>query len=603
MPEVCQALVDLLDTIKTRSAVSRQRYVEHMQWCEANAPRRAGLSCSNLAHTYAAMPVEQRDNSINNQAIVNLGIVTAYNDMLSAHQPYGAYPDKIKAIASSLSATVQVAGGVPAMCDGITQGQLGMELSLYSRDVIAQATAVALSHAAFDGVICLGICDKIVPGLLIGALQFGYLPTIFIPSGPMTSGISNSEKAEVRQRFARGEIDKKALLASELKCYHSAGTCTFYGTANTNELMLEFLGLQLPGSSFPNPETELREALTASAVSKLCTSIRDEQAPALYQLLDERAVINAMIGILVSGGSTNHTIHLVAIAKAAGIQLNWDDFQRVSDLVPLLTKVYPNGSADVNDFHRFGGIQFLIDELQSNGLLFGDCPTIAGSPLSDYRLTPAVDESGVVWSPLDVDEPSDMVLRKASNAFSDTGGICLLKGNLGRAIVKTSAVDSQYHRISAPAEVFTDQNDLITAYKAGKLNKDFVAVLIFQGPKANGMPELHKLMPTLANLQDAGHRLALLTDGRLSGASGKILSAIHCVPEAVNSAALARIKTGDLIEIDVPARTMNHKVDESQLMSRDPAVLNPENPTFARPLFASHRHSVSNAEEGATILH
>lgn len=618
---VSSELEALYQEIKARSAQSRAEYLDAMTYGAQHAPKRQALSCSNLAHTYAALPLDDRQRLLS-QPAVNLGIVTAYNDMLSAHQPYGEYPSLIKEMARAHGATAQVAGGVPAMCDGITQGQQGMELSLYSRDVIAQATGIALSHAAFDAVICLGICDKIVPGLLMGALHFGYLPTLFLPSGPMTTGMSNRKKSEVRQQFAKGEIDRSALLKAELQCYHSPGTCTFYGTANTNELMLECLGLQLPGASFSNPDSALRLALNRRGVAVSVAMAKEPQRYALATLIDERSILNAMVGVLASGGSTNHTIHLVAIARLAGIQINWDDFQRLSERVPLLARVYPNGEADVNQFHAQGGIQYIIAELLKVGLLFGEARTVVGT-LSDYALSPTLSPtlqaaSVELHSPDDPQSLSDSlqwalyeppgglpdpsVLRPAEAPFSPTGGVVLLEGNLGRAIIKTSAVDSAHYIVEAPAIVFESQQALVDAYHRKELQRDFIAVVRFQGPRANGMPELHQLMPLLGSLQDQGFQVALVTDGRMSGASGKVPAAIHCVPEASMAGEMAKLSTGDRLRLDITRRLLMHCVESETWVQRSAIQYRPPVHYYGGGLFCHHRQSVSTAEEGGSLL-
>ncbi len=595
------------ERVVSRSTVSRAAYLKAMQYGLDEAPRRSTLSCSNLAHTYAAMNPKERASLIDSSTMaekpVNLGIVTAYNDMLSAHQPYGAYPDAIKAMARTLGAHAQVAGGVPAMCDGITQGQSGMELSLFSRDVIAQSVAIALSHAAFDAVLCLGICDKIVPGMLMGALAFGYLPVLFLPSGPMPTGMSNQDKSLIRQRYAKGEIDSQTLLDAELKCYHSAGTCTFYGTANTNELMLECLGLQLAGSSFPNPESDLRTALNQAAVTRAVGMARDSDACALFQLIDERAIINAMLGILASGGSTNHTLHMVSIARAAGIQITWDDFQALSEVTPLLARVYPNGDADVNTFHAHGGIQHIVAELAQAGLLFTRCNTVMGIEIGEYSRSPVLEEEKpLAWRRVEC-SPNDAVLRPWVRPFSPTGGVVLLEGNLGRAIIKSSAVDPVYHQIEAPAMIFESQGDFIRAFKAGELTGNMVVVIRFQGPRANGMPELHQLMPTLAVMQERGQKVALVTDGRLSGASGKVAAAIHCVPEASVGGALSKLKSGDRVRLDIKARVLKHFVDAGEWSRRSSVQYTPSPHPYAGALFEKHRALVASAEEGGSLFH
>lgn len=605
MSEVSKALLEIYDRVKTRSKVSRDRYLRNIELSKQYAPKRDVLSCSNLAHTYAAL-VDQDRQTLMQHSGLNIGIVTAYNDMLSAHEPYAKYPDRIKDILRNEGANAQVAGGVPAMCDGITQGQLGMELSLFSRDVIAQATAIALSHATFDGAICLGICDKIVPGMLMGALSFGYLPTLFLPSGPMKTGMSNPEKSLVRQKFAKGEIDRPSLLEAELKCYHSSGTCTFYGTANTNEVMLECMGLQLPGSSFPNPGSDLRAALDREGV---LTALRIAQNPddyALGKLIDERSVINAMAGIIATGGSTNHTIHLIAIAKTAGIHISWSDFQAISDIVPLLARVYPNGDADVNHFHAQGGIQLIVKELSEAGLFFSEAKSVFGQNVGEYLLSPQITKNGqsLKWSQY---EPADgtvdeNVLRPHHRPFMLTGGLTLLEGNLGRAIIKSSAIDPSRYRVEAEAIIFDSQQALVDAYQAQELNKDFIAVIRFQGPKANGMPELHQLMPILGTLQDQGFKVGLVTDGRMSGASGKVPSAIHCTPEAKQAGPLAKLRSGDRLIIDINERKLSHHVAPEDWEKRLEADCPATEYKLTGQLFDVHLESVSSAEEGATLV-
>jgi phosphogluconate dehydratase len=536
----------------------------------------------------------------------NLAIVSSYNDMLSAHQPFEAFPQLIKRAAREAGATAQVAGGVPAMCDGVTQGEPGMELSLFSRDVIALATAVALSHNMFDAALCLGVCDKIVPGLLIGALQFGHLPVIFVPGGPMPSGISNDAKAGVRQRFAKGEVGRDALLESEEKSYHSPGTCTFYGTANSNQMLMELMGLHLPGAAFVNPNTPLRDALTAAATWRAAeiTAEGSEYTP-IGHVVDERCIVNAIVGLLATGGSTNHTIHLVAIAQAAGILIDWDDFRELSDIVPLIARVYPNGKADINHFHEAGGIGFVITELLEAGLLHGDTLTVAGAGgLQRYRQRPELVDGKAAW----VDTPRASgdadVLAHAASPFSADGGLKLLTGNLGRAVIKTSAVKPEHRVVSAPALVFDSQEAVMAAFDRGDLNRDFVAVVRYQGPRANGMPELHKLTPILGVLQDQGYKVALVTDGRMSGASGKVPAAIHVTPECLNGGALALVRDGDPMLLDPESGRLEVQVDSAQWQARTPTLpdLAACHRGMGRNIFAAFRANASGAEQGAVTF-
>jgi phosphogluconate dehydratase len=567
--------------IIARSAGPRAAYLALIDRETQAGLRRGGLSCANLAHAFAA--AQDDKPAIRAGQSPNLGIVTAYNDMLSAHQPYGRYPEAIKIYAREAGATAQVAGGVPAMCDGVNQGQAGMELSLLSRDTIALSTAVALSHAMFEGVALLGICDKIVPGMLIAALRFGHLPALFIPSGPMPSGLPNKTKAAVRQRHAAGEATAAELLDAEAASYHAPGTCTFYGTANSNQMLLEMMGLQLPGSSFVNPGTPERTRLTRAAVHQLVANTGHSEK-ALGRLIDERSIVNAVIGLLATGGSTNHAIHLPAIARAAGILLNWQDMDDLSRVTPLLARVYPGGAADVNAFHAAGGMGFIIHELVTAGLLHPDIATIAG-PYSDWATpAPSADET---------------ILAPAAHPFAAEGGLRLLTGNLGRAIIKTSAIPEDCHIITAPAYVVEDQDAVIEAFKAGHLDRDVIVVVRFQGPRANGMPELHKLTPTLGLLQDRGHRVALVTDGRMSGASGKVPAAIHCYPEAHAQGPLAYLQTGDEITIDAHAGTLTTTAD---LTTRTPAPPHPQATGLGREIFALMRTASPDAEAGACSI-
>ena len=586
--------------IQQRSAARRRPYLARLAAAGREGPARGRVSCTNLAHAMAASPADDK-LSIREQHAPNIGIVSAYNDMLSAHQPLREFPELIKAAAREAGATAQFAGGVPAMCDGVTQGQPGMELSLWSRDTIAQGTAIALTHAVFDAALMLGVCDKIVPGLLIGALAFGHLPVIFVPAGPMTSGLSNSEKARVRQLHAQGKVDRAQLLAAEMASYHGAGTCTFYGTANSNQMLMEVMGLHLPGSAFVNPGTPLRDALTAAAARRVATltALGGEYTP-IGELVDERSIVNALIGLLATGGSTNHTLHLVAIARAAGITIDWTDFDELSAVTPLLTRMYPNGDADVNHFHAAGGMGLLIRELLDAGLLHEDVRTVAGPGLRRYTEEPWLDQGRLAWRPAPAEPGDTGVLRPLAEPFQADGGLRLMHGNLGRAIFKASAVKPQHRLVLAPARVFNDQQALIAAFRAGELDRDVVVVVRFQGPRANGMPELHQLTPSLSVLQDRGHAVALVTDGRMSGASGKVPAAIHVTPEAAAGGPLARLRDGDLLRVDGVAGVLEAQVDAAEWAARAPATAEPEvaDYGYGRELFASHRSLARGAEEG-----
>ncbi len=592
------------ERIRQRSRDSRAHYLHRIDAMRNAGPHRALVSCSNLAHGLAACSVgEKRDLSDSDKP--NIAIVSAYNDMLSAHQPFERFPDIIKAAVKEAGGIARFAGGTPAMCDGITQGQSGMELSLFSRDIIALSTAIALSHNVFDGALCLGVCDKIVPGLLIGALSFGHLPVMFVPAGPMPSGLPNPEKAAVRERHAAGAASRRELLAAESQSYHSPGTCTFYGTANSNQLLMEIMGLHLPGASFLNPGTAIREAFTRAAARRVVelTHLTDSYTP-LSDIIDEAVIVNALVGLLTSGGSTNHTIHLVALAAAAGIRLNWDDFAELSAVVPLLARIYPNGAADVNQFHAAGGVAFLIKELLEAGLLHENVTTVAGKGLSRYTQEPFLENGQLTWQETTNESLDETTLRPVSSPFSSEGGLRVLVGNLGRAIVKASAVNPEHWVIEAPAEVFLSQDEFIHAYRAGKLEKDFVAVIKYQGPKANGMPELHKLTPILSVLQARGFKVALVTDGRMSGASGKVLAAIHVTPEAADDSPLATIQNGDLICIDAVKCSLNLKSDERELEQRtipqyDESI---SHSGMGRELFTCFRANINNAEQGASIF-
>jgi phosphogluconate dehydratase len=596
----------ITERIAKRSAAPRRRYLDRIERARAAGPRRAAVSCGNLAHAFAACGTADKAD-LAAGAKANIAIVSAYNDMLSAHQPLEAYPAIIKAAVREAGAVAQFAGGVPAMCDGVTQGQTGMELSLASRDVVAMATAIALSHAVFDGVLCLGVCDKIVPGLVIGALAFGHLPVIFVPAGPMPSGLSNTEKSRIRQLHAEGKVGRAELLAAESASYHAPGTCTFYGTANTNQMLMELMGLHLPGASFVNPGTSLREALTRAAARRVTeiTALGNAWTP-IGKVVDERAVVNGMVGLMATGGSTNHTLHLVAMARAAGILIDWDDMAGVSAATPLLARVYPNGMADVNRFHELGGVPFVVRELAGAGLLHRDVLTVAGEGgLDRYAELPALDATGrLVWRAAPAASADATVLRGAADPFSADGGLRVLAGNLGRAVIKISAVKPQHRVIEAPAMMFESQDELLRAFKAGRLERDLVAVVRFQGPRANGMPELHKLTPSLGVLQDKGFKVALVTDGRMSGASGKVPAAIHVTPEAVDGGPIAKLREGDMVRLDAEGGRLEALVGAAEWSAREPVVadLAANDHGCGRELFAALRRHVTGAETGASWL-
>lgn len=594
-------IAEVTERLARRSSKSRSAYLERVQAASLAGPRR-DLGCGNFAHGFAAS--EQADKAtIRAGRGPNIGIVTAYNDMLSAHQPYEAYPERIRRAARLLGATAQVAGGVPAMCDGVTQGRAGMELSLFSRDIIAMSTAIALSHDLFDASVYLGICDKIVPGLLIGALSFGHLPAVFIPSGPMPSGLPNLEKTKVRQRYAAGAATRAELLDAEAASYHSPGTCTFYGTANSNQMLMEIMGLQLPGSSFVNPDCALRNELTGLAVERAVALAREPGGHRLGLLVDERAIVNGVVGLHATGGSTNHLLHLVAIAAAAGFELTLGDIARLSDAAPLLARVYPNGSADINGFHAAGGMAFVIGELLEAGRLHADARTILGGTLADYSAQPYLEDGRLCYVAARVPSGDTGILRPVSDAFHPEGGLKMLTGNLGTSAIKLSAVTEDRWLIEAPALVLEDPHELKTRFEAGELDHDLVVVVPFQGPRANGMPELHSLTPILGVLQDRGLRVALITDGRMSGASGKVPAAIHLSPEAMAGGALARVRNGDLIRIDGRNGTLDALVDEHEFASR-PARARAEQNTYGlgRELFDLFRRNVSSAERGASVF-
>ena len=593
------------ENIIARSKAPRGRYLERMAAARESAPKRKSLGCANLAHGFAACGPGDK-NALRNGDGPNLAIVTAYNDMLSAHQPFERFPDIIRQAARAAGGTAQVAGGVPAMCDGVTQGEAGMELSLFSRDVIALSTAVALSHQMFDAAVYLGVCDKIIPGLIIGALSFGHLPAVFIPAGPMTSGLPNDDKSKIRQLFAEGKVTREALLEAEAQSYHGPGTCTFYGTANSNQMLMEIMGLHLPGSTFVNPNTALRDEITRAATRRALaiTALGNDYTP-IGKIIDEKAIVNGVVGLLATGGSTNHTIHLIAMAAAAGIALNWDDLAELSKAVPLLTRIYPNGKADVNHFNAAGGMGYLIRELITAGLAHQDVATIWGTGLEGYLTEPKVAADGSLhWQACASQSADESVLRGAANAFQPTGGVSVLEGPLGRAVIKTSAIPADRHVIEAPARVFNSQGELQAAFKAGELNHDFVAVVRFQGPKANGMPELHKLMPPLGVLQDKGFRVALVTDGRMSGASGKVPAAIHLTPEAVDGGLIAKIRDGDIIRVDAEAGRLEIMVPAAELKKRKAVKpdLSANEFGVGRELFASFRALASRADQGAAIF-
>ena len=595
-------IVKVTAAIEARSQDLRDDYLRDIDAMRAGAPDRKQLSCGNLAHGMAACSSDDK-SVIKLMDSANIGIVTAYNDMLSAHAPYETYPGRIKQAARRLGSTAQIAGGVPAMCDGVTQGQSGMELSLFSRDVIAQATAVSLSHQMFDAALLLGVCDKIIPGLLMGALQFGHLPVMTVPAGPMPSGLPNKEKIRIRQLFAEGKVGREELLEAESQSYHSQGTCTFYGTANSNQVMVEAMGLQLPGSSFVNPDTPLRDALTdfaAEHVIKITAKSRDYRPMA--SVVDARALVNAMVALLASGGSTNLCIHLIAIARAAGYRLNWSDFDAVSAVTPLIARVYPNGSADVNHFHAAGGTGVLFRNLLDAGLMNPEASTCFGDNFGDYCQEPVLDGESLRWRDAADQSLDKEVLNDAANAFASNGGLKLLDGNLGRAVIKTSAVADEHTVVEAPAIVIDDQDALKPLFEAGELDRDCVVVVRYQGPSANGMPELHKLTPMLGVLQDKGYRVALVTDGRMSGASGKVPAAIHLTPEAKLGGLLGKVRTGDMIRLDANTGELGVLVDEDTLASREQAGAPSVPNTVGRGLFFANRGTVNSAEEGACSL-
>jgi len=604
MTAVHARVAEVTDRIQRRSADLRSAYLARIDaWRQR--PRGADrMGCANVAHAFAAMPGDDRFRVVAERA-PNIAIVTAYNDMLSAHRPYERYPQLIRETAHALGATAQVAGGVPAMCDGVTQGYEGMEMSLFSRDTIALGTAIALSHDMFDAALLLGICDKIVPGLLIGALHFGHLPCVFVPSGPMSTGLSNTEKTKVREKHAQGLVGRDELLKAEQAAYHGAGTCTFYGTANSNQMLLEAMGLHVPGAAFVSPDTPLRDALTKEAVADALALTRGRRDLPIGQLVDEKVIVNAMVALLATGGSTNHLIHWVAVARSAGLLINWTDFADLSAVVPLVARVYPNGSADVNQFQAAGGPSFVIREMLAGGYMHADVATVREGGLAAYATVPAggADEK-LQWTALAAGTTDDAVVRPQDQPFSATGGLKLLDGNLGRSVIKVSAVPDDRHVVEAPARVFDSQEDLLAAFKAGKLEMDFVAVVRWQGPRANGMPELHKLTPPLGALQSKGYKVALVTDGRMSGASGKVPAAIHVSPEALAGGSLAKVRDGDIIRLDSVAGTLQALVPDAEWAAREHAersAAEADKHAFGlgRDLFAGMRRNVNTAEEGA----
>jgi len=589
------------DRIRARSQTSRDTYLSRLALAAKAGPARGHLACGNQAHAYAATGADKTALAEARQP--NIGIVTAYNDMLSAHQPYEVYPPLIKAAARRVGATAQVAGGVPAMCDGVTQGQPGMELSLFSRDVIALAAGIALSHNTFDAALYLGVCDKIVPGLIIAAASFGHIPAVFVPAGPMPSGLPNDEKSKVRNAYAEGKLSRADLMAAEMASYHGPGTCTFYGTANTNQMLMEFMGLHLPGASFVNPNTPLREALTTAAVEKAAaiTALGNDYRPA-GEVLDERAFVNGLVGLMATGGSTNLVLHLPAMARAAGVLIDLQDFADISDVVPLMAKVYPNGLADVNHFHAAGGLGYMIGQLLDAGLLHPDAKTVAGDGLDRYRQEPKLHDGRLAWQPGAPDSLNAKILRPASDPFQPSGGLKQLTGNLGRGVIKVSAVAPERHVIEAPVRIFHDQDSVKTAFKAGEFTSDTIVVVRFQGPQANGMPELHSLTPTLSVLQDRGLRVALVTDGRMSGASGKVPAAIHVSPEAAVGGPLARLRDGDIVRLDAEAGTLTALVPDFDARAPATADLSANGWGMGRELFDAFRRSVGNSTEGAGVV-
>ena len=594
-------IIEITEKIASRSQASRTDYLNMIEEAQT-AHNSKGLSAGNVAHATAACPVADKKSMIAGDW-AHLAIVTAYNDMLSAHQPYERYPELIRGFAREFNATTQVAGGVPAMCDGVTQGQPGMELSLFSRDVIAMSTAVALSHNTFDAAIYLGICDKIVPGLLMGALQFGHLPSIFIPSGPMPSGLANEEKSLVRKAYARGEASREELLETEMKSYHSAGTCTFYGTANSNQMLMEIMGLHVPGAAFVPPETDIRDALTRVAVKQLVENAQKTQTKnCLAEIVNEKSIVNAMIGLLATGGSTNHTIHLPAIARAAGILINWDDFDELSQIVPLICKIYPNGKADINQFHAAGGMSYVTRTLLDNGYLHNDVKTVLGDGLEAFASEPVLKNNEIEWRAGPTTSGDASIISDAKTPFSANGGLRTVSGNLGRGGVKVSAVKPEHYLITAPARVFYDQNDVVTAFENGELERDVTIILLGQGPKSNGMPELHKLTPPLGALLEKGFNVALVTDGRMSGASGAVPAAIQITPEASENGFISLVKDGDMICLDCTNASLTNLAEDFSVREIKSDVTRPSHKTMGRNLFSPFRNAVSGAESGGSVF-
>lgn len=604
MANIHQKLHEITEDIIKRSNKSRSYYLQRMEKLFGTKVKRSEINCTNYAHAIASSTGKTRI-ILQQKNTPNIAIINSYNDVISAHHPYQFYPKKIKEVLETLGATAQVAGGVPAMCDGVTQGQVGMELSLFSRDVIALATSVSLVHNVFDGIICLGICDKIVPGLLMGSLSFGYLPTIFIPSGPMTtSSISNTEKTNIRKLYVEHKISTEELLKAEMKSYHSAGTCTFYGTANSNQMLMEIMGLHIPGSAFINPNTKLRDELTNFATQKILDLTKEGQNfTPLCNIISEKTIVNAIVGLIATGGSTNHTMHIPAIARVAGIIVTWEDFAKISEIVPLIARVYPNGEKDVNQFHQAGGIAYVISQLLEAGLLHNDVNTVMGNGLQHYTKNPYLDENDELnWH--NAKNNDDSILRPINNPFSSQGGLKLLKGNLGKAVTKISAVKKDHHYIKAPAKVFCSQEEVINAYNNNELNCDCIVVLCYQGAQANGMPELHGLTPILASIQDKGFNIGLVTDGRLSGASGKIPNAIHLYPETLANGNIAKIKNGDIIILDIQNGILNVEVSDTELQNRSPIIfdISSNKINFGRELFHNFRQVVTTPEEGASAI-
>ncbi|AKH69211.1 6-phosphogluconate dehydratase [Spongiibacter sp. IMCC21906] len=599
------AVVKVTDRIRQRSEASRKVYLDKCDAMRRRGPQRGHLSCSNLAHGFAACGDGDK-NRIRLEEAANIGIVTAYNDMLSAHKPLENYPELIRQTAAAMGCSAQVAGGVPAMCDGVTQGMEGMELSLFSRDNIAMGTAIALSHSMFDAALCLGVCDKIIPGLMIGSLSFGHLPVIMVPGGPMHSGLANDEKARVRQLFAEGKVGQEELLEAEASSYHSEGTCTFYGTANSNQMLMEAMGLHVPGNAFVPPNNTLREKLTQAAVERICkiTDLGPNYTP-ISEVVDERCIVNALVTLMATGGSTNHSIHWIAIARAAGIIIDWHDYEDLSHITPLLCRIYPNGTADINHFHAAGGTGFVISQLLNAGLLHGDVKTVWGEGLDHYSRMPTLAGDTLQWQPVQTNSADEAVLRSADKPFAPEGGMKLLTGKLGRSIIKTSAVKPEQRIVEAPAVVFNRQEDIKAAFDRGELEKDFIAVVRFQGPRANGMPELHKLTPYLGVLQERGFKVALVTDGRMSGASGKVPAAIHLYPEAIDGGPIARLQDGDILRLDAEAGTLDVLLSADELAARPATVmdLSGYHDGYGRDLFSSMRANAGTPEQGAASFY